>query len=218
MKLQRIDKNRFIAWIGRSMFRLEVAFGFSSIGMDVTIADDDGDAISFSFLFGLRVFLTIRLSALARFLRSFYDRFGEREYSLKWHDGCVWWSFHNKPMEWSSRDPWWKRSTFHVTDWLLGSPQYESQLITSHKVSIPFPEGSYLWEIEMRLDIWTRARWFKQTVIRCHSKCDAGTPSDHKGPTFGITMRARDVYAAVGKITEDIYRSRKNFDPATKRR
>jgi hypothetical protein len=114
----------------------------------------------------------------------------------------------------------WRDIYFNITDFILGSRQYNSILIEEVDIDIPMPEGTYPAHIEIREDIWKRSRWpIKQVIKRAHIDMQEhkGIPHPGKGEnsydcgddvTNGLTCPASSIPEAVGKMVSNVYRSR----------
>lgn len=92
-----------------------------------------------------------------------YMSFGEkgRDWSVSWHDGCLWldhpWV---REMEWRSDDLWWKKTiVLHVVEWLIGRSRCETVKGSPSETFIPMPEGCYRATATPETRTWRR-RWY----------------------------------------------------------
>lgn len=83
----------------------------------------------------------------------------EREVSLNWHDNALWWYGWYSTNTWRSRDPWWRRGSFHPDTFLLGRMDCMIEELTDWSpVAVPMPEGSYSGKARVRRWTWKRRR------------------------------------------------------------
>lgn len=144
----------------------------------------------------------------------------EHEVSVRWHDNAVWWAFWYSTMSWHSKDPAWRRGSFHPVDFLLGRTVYHKRTVDERGVQIPMPERSYPATVELHEDTWTRPRWpFPRRILRATIECPDGVPIPGKGTasyncdedaTYSMTAPARNITEAVVKMVASATRDRIN--------
>jgi hypothetical protein len=204
-----------------SVLGVQWVFRPYGIGADVTFGGgehDFGSAFHFA-LFSLYIHGERVLPR--RWIPNDYDGHGFG--LLFYFDGCyLRWSWNENPMEFRSRDAWWRRGSFYVLDFLLGRHVYREGEPKSYRISVPMPEGSYTGTCVMRYDSWKRPRWFRKTVRRAHIDMDEGqqVPFPGKGENswdcgqdgiFGMTCTARDVPDAISQVYASAMRSRERY-------
>jgi hypothetical protein len=85
----------------------------------------------------------------------------DREVQLSIHGGCVWWSVWTNLDEWRSGEPWYRRGSFDVVEFLLGKQGVEKKTVREpERVVIPMPEGIYYGRSTIEEYTYTRPRWF----------------------------------------------------------
>jgi len=137
---------------------------------------------------------------------------GEREWSVSFHDGTVFWCLGFSDMSWS-RSEGWRHSWWNAVDTLLGKPDYKSEVVREEVVrfSILGDDGPELHEGKAQLtrDSWKRPRWFKKEITRVRLDFEKGVPSGHKGPTFSSCAPARTIEQGLGEFIGHILERRR---------
>lgn len=84
-----------------------------------------------------------------------------REYGFYFHHWAFVWSFHKKPFESNSKDPWWMRQYIYLDNLVLGKPESIEDKITDIS-DVIFKMGGY--EFLMNSIRWTRVRRFRRFI------------------------------------------------------
>lgn len=149
-----------------------------------------------------------------------------RKYGITFHDKAVWWDWHAKELEWSSRDPKWMHGSWHPLDTFLGRMKYAEGVPEVYHRKIRFPERTYELEIKLKNDRWWRPRWplwpCRTMLRRCDIKVltEGGIPVPGKGEnswdcgddaTHGISGPANNLKEAMDMIFESIKNTREKY-------
>lgn len=210
--LRRIDR-------GRKLLGLEWSLGCMppSVGVSLDVSDEP-DATASVRLPGASLYVTIPvrravhegLVAMARGVGA--ERWdGVEIVGVSVHDRALWWSWLHPHGSWRSRTPRWRHGSFRPLDVLLGDHVYTSETIEEREVQIPMPEGMYDWTIKLSRDSWSRPRWpGRHSIIRAHASAKDGEqiPTHDKGPMYGISLEARTVEEAIGRVVGAALRDR----------
>lgn len=141
-------------------------------------AEPDERGVTFSIAFGFAIYISF-----GGFIpRSWYptmsftkggDRYPEeRELSISFHGGSLWWEFWVSE-EWSShfKNKTWRKGCWHIVDRIKGKHTCDRKLVDSRNFVLPFLEGNYSVRIDQydRTDSWPR--WFtsKMTTWEAHA-------------------------------------------------
>ena len=143
----------------------------------------------------------------------------EREMSLRFFDGAVWWSLATPVNEWSSKTPRWRHGSWHPLDTILGRQKYSERTIDTRRVPVPMPEGVYEATVRMYEAERRRPRWpWPRRILRADVKPDKPIPFPGKGEnswdcgddaTYEMTTNARTPEEAVGHLVATVLRDRK---------
>jgi hypothetical protein len=106
----------------------------------------------------------------------------ERMIGIAIHDGRIWFSLWENPMEWNRDDPWWWQFSFSPVDFLLGDENYSTQDMETGRIDVEMPEGHYLASYRLFESTWKRPRWpWPKRIIRCEVEPDIAIPIPGKG-------------------------------------
>lgn len=142
-------------------------------------------------------------------------------FDLAVHDSALWWQFGGNSMEWSSRTSKWKHGSFNVADFLLGRTQFSQEVLSTHQVLIPMPEGGYPATVVLERCTWKRPRWFALVKPMADVKIPKGIPHQGKGENsydcgedrlFGLSRSASTIEQAIAGTVESALRSRRRYD------
>lgn len=188
---------------------LEWALGLREhLGLGFVVKDDYDETATFSVGTPLgALYLTFRVPA---WLAARAGSGGaDTSISIDADNGTVRWSLWMPLWEHSSRDPKWRRGYLPVVDRLLGAPEHSERILRVVDVELPLPEGGYPARAVLREQTWRRARWpIPRRQLSVSIDAPGGVPSSHKGPTYGMSMRARSIADGVGKFVGSILRDR----------
>lgn len=157
-----------------------------------------------------------------------YEDCFEREWSVKFHSGTLYWCLGFSEASWS-RSEGWRHSWWNVVDTLLGAHQHSAKVLKKETVRIALPGEPkecncglencsvktnvpielYVGEATLELATWKRPRWFKKEVLRIQLNFPNGVPSGHKGPTYRSCAPARSIEEGVGEFVGHILKQRK---------
>lgn len=136
----------------------------------------------------------------------------ERELSVRFHDGRLFWTIWKDPNSWSSRDGW-RNDSWNIDELVRGPVTYASEILERREVQIPTPEGTYPAIVELSRDTWSRPRWPTEVVMRAHINVPKGIPMAGKGEnawdldddaTFGMTGPASSVEDGIGRLVASV--------------
>lgn len=221
--------------------RLSTAIGFSASGNDVQCMWH----LALRWLFSL--WFSIESQALVRWLGVDYESAKaresrqrasvipardvvpacydiERRLELRFFDWGVWWNVWWRDDYTSSRDPRWRRGSWHYLDTLLGRQKYSEETLVEREVVIPMPEGTYPAKLKLDRDTWRRARWpWPRVVMRAKIDIPKGIPVPGKGDnswdcgadaTFGMTFPSSSVEHAIAHVVESCLKTRTRYGGA----
>lgn len=144
-----------------------------------------------------------------------------RELSWRWHDGSFWWMHWMSDHEWNSTDPKYRRGAWTPLDWLLGSASYRKDVLSTHAVKIPLPEGAFDATVTLNHCTWKRARWpwarrmnLADVNLDRPPKIPGNLESDFydgDDAIYGMSCEARTVPEAVGKYIAAVLRDRERY-------
>lgn len=141
-------------------------------------------------------------------------------FSLRFHDGAVWWKIVTPSHSWSCETPKWRDGCFNFVDFLLGKHKYTSTVLEQREVTIPMPEKAYAATAKLTACEWKRPRWFAKRLRRVEIECPEGVPFEGKGTaswncgpdaTFGLTTPADSIPEGVGKMVGSVLRDRVRY-------
>lgn len=142
-------------------------------------------------------------------------------FSLGVHDAAIWWQFGGDTMEWSSRTPKWKHGSFNLANFFLGRVKHSTEVLSTHQVLIPMPEGAYPATVVLERSTWKRPRWFATVGRYADVKIAKGIPHQGKGENswdcgedrlFGRSCKAETLEQAIAGTVETALRSRRRYD------
>lgn len=221
--LSREDKdNKLIhwrCWIGykpQLTFYVSVPSSFWHIKLDLCENGWQEEAIGFSIACPL-FYIAIGLNSKWPYnvLQSITKRKGReytngRDIGVSFHNGTLWVSLWNDPMESRREDPKWHNFNINFEDFIFGKTKSAKQVLEEREVEIPMPEKSYKGTAKLILYTWTRPRWFKKTMKRVEIDVPEGIPHEGKGEnswdcgkdaTFGMTTgECESIAEGVGKL------------------
>lgn len=145
---------------------------------------------------------------------------GEREISLDFHDGAVWWNLYTPVDSWSSRTPRWRNGNFFPLDFLLGRPQHSERDLATERVTITLPEAEYPCMVRLFESTWRRKRWpwVWQRMRRAEITPETPIPEPGKGEnswdiedtaTSSMTTPAATAAEAAEDLRASVLRTRK---------
>lgn len=107
----------------------------------------------------------------------------EREVSLSFHGGAMWWHIWCDP--WGDERRWSKLryGSFHFDDFFLGKSKCDSTTLEERDVLVPMPEKSYQATAKLIEYSWSRPRWFTKRMKRVEIDVPEGIPHEGKGTT-----------------------------------
>lgn len=121
------------------------------------------------------------------------------------------WSFMHSEHEWKATTPRWRHGSVYLLDLFFGARETIHHKVFAATKQICLPEGSYIWDIELHRYMSRRPRWpSRHTWMGMHAKAHPGEeiPTRHKDALGALSMRVNDFAEAVGRIVEDVVRSR----------
>lgn len=170
---------------------------------------------------GLSLWLSVSGLGSRRFWKWLMRAGGhERDLSLRVFDAAIWWNLWVDDTGRGPR-PGWRAGNFRPIDVLLGKANYTNEVLSTHHVLIPMPEGGYPAVVTMERATWKRPRWFAKHVRRADIQIDVGIPHAGKGEnawdcgrdaTFGLGCVADTIEEAVAKTVQCVLRSRRKYD------
>jgi hypothetical protein len=144
-----------------------------------------------------------------------------RQFDLSFHDKALWLALWEDPMEWRSRDPWWKKiHSIHFDDLLLGRVKYSKEVLRTADITIPMPEGNYAGKAEVQRCTWKRPRWFAHVRIDTWVDVPKGIPRMGKGENswdcgedgiFGYGCEGDNMATVAAKGTQLALEERKKY-------
>jgi hypothetical protein len=147
-------------------------------------------------------------------------RYDPREISLRIHDWAIWWTFWMNPNSYARRDPKWRRFVFHIDDFFLGRQKYSKQVLSTHDVKIPMPEGSYPATVILAEATWKRPRWFATRLRTAEVELKKPIPFPGKGENswdcgedglHGLSTSAKNIEEAISKTVQSALRDRRRY-------
>lgn len=166
--------------------------------------------------------LCIGLASLYVSVPGKYRNYGEdRECTISFRGGALWWSFWCDPMSWSSKTPKWRHGNFNFVDFALGRRDCSHSLIEERNVLVPMPEKAYQATAKLEAWVWRRPRWFAKRIKRVTIDIPDGIPVAGKGEnswdcgddvTFGLTTgECNSIPAGVGQLVTSMLERRVRY-------
>lgn len=162
-----------------------------------SINADDEDGLRFHAAFPpVAIWFTVPIPAHKWLSKPFWDKWNQKYggypgsnkysdfnfFSIRVFDWAIWWDFLKFDWGWSNQMPRWMHGSWHFLDTILGEQKYTNEVLSTHEVLIPMPEGSYPATVKLELATWKRARWpFKKSVRRSDIDIPVGIPHQGKG-------------------------------------
>lgn len=111
------------------------------------------------------------------------DEWEDYELGIRAHSGSIWFHLFSNPMEWSTRDPWYRNSySLNFKDFFLGRQKHTTEELGTEEVLIPMPEGAYHAIAKKERITWKRSRWpFAKVRNDVWIDCKEGVPFPGKG-------------------------------------
>lgn len=193
----------------------------SSVGVSFNWGGDETD-FSFHVGIGAAFFVNVNFPWKSR-ARLFVQKIAggeERENSIRFMDGGVWWNFWRDDSSWSNQVHHWQNGVFRPLDAIFGRTEHAVELQDAPvMVTIPMPEGFYEASVVMMTETWKRPRlpWVSKRIRRHHTELKKGIPEPGKGENSwdcgedsisGMTGPAHDVAEAIGHLVTSVYRTR----------
>ena len=106
-----------------------------------------------------------------------------RECCISIHNYALWINPWSNPLEWKSKDPWWRKGkTIHFDDLLLGKVKYESSEVKPReRVEIELDGRVYRGTAKFEFSRWKRPRWFAHEKESTWIDMDRGHGLPHAG-------------------------------------
>lgn len=154
------------------------------------------------------------LDSLNKRFNNFFDG---RKLGLHFFDYYLNWQLFVKNHYWCSSTPKWRDGSINILDLLFGKVKYEEKVLSNKVVTIPLLEKNYKAKLKMFVSYWKRPRWFTKKLSRASIDMIEPIPIPGKGSCsyncdddkcYGITVPAKTPEQAVGKLVEDILKTR----------
>jgi hypothetical protein len=219
--------------IGRRTFRFEWATGFSC-GLEVRIDHEDGLRFNVAFPpLSIHGAIPVFISTEGNKWQSWLEKYGGKGWHSEYQDfvllsirvfsATLWWQFLKFDWGWSSKMPKWMESNFHFWDFIVGDLKYSKEVLGTHSVSIPMPEGNYPATVTLEKCTWKRSRlpWNSRVGLFAKVDMSIGIPHPGKGENswdcgedrlFGASVEASTVEEAIAKTVQSALRSRRRYD------
>jgi len=186
---------------------------------------DSGRALSIclSVPWLLTLYLTLD-PVLPRPFKYDFDRGHDREISIYFFEGAIWWHIWVGTMaSWSRSYPWcrwWRQGSFHFAS-LLGPTAYSVEVL-EHGISvlIPMPEGIYRGVAKVEKQRWKRPLWFAKERVSTWIDVEKGIPFAGKGENsydcgddglFGCGVDGRSIENAIGHYVASVLKYRHRY-------
>ncbi len=186
----------YVSWKGHALFRWDWSLWSSSFGFSIRTDSEDG-GMMFSFSIPpVSLWLVLPIPFQKVFLeRPFWARWnestggykGSNRYTsfhiaeIRVFDWTIWWNFLKFDWGWSRQMPKWMDGNFHLADFFIGKSKYSKEILETHEVSIPMPEGSYPATVTIERCTWKRPRWFAKVREGATIDIPWGIPHEGKG-------------------------------------
>lgn len=179
--------------------------------------NDDDICVSVAFP-PIALWFAITNIRFRKWLNSKIEGYESKEIGLTIHDGSIWWKLWANRWSWSNKTPKWKDGNFNFIDFFFGKKEYNSLELENKEIIVPMPEKTYKGRIKLTEDTWKRPRWFMDRVYRAHVDMDEPIPFPGKGTMsyncgddalHGLTCPAKSIEEAIGKIVEDVLKTRR---------
>jgi hypothetical protein len=210
---------------GRTHLRLEWNLWSSFAHAGFEVDPMESEAKVYAAIPPVAVWLTLSswplMNKLAKKLR-------EREASISFHDGSIWWKAWTNPNHYSSKTPRWRDGSLNLADLFLGGETLSREPVGEPlEVEIPMPEGVYLGRSTIERLTWRRPRWFLKHASSATVTVDprdderfAPIPVPGKGETgydldedaiYSSSCRASTHHEAVGELVASVLRRRYRY-------
>lgn len=182
-------------------------------------------AVSIPRLFGIYLGVTgvlpekWRPKRWSTYLKDYLDC--RREIGLSWHDGTLWVSLWEDPMESHRSDPWWWQFNFNPADFFLGNSNYSTRDLSTERVDVAMPERVYPCTVRIFESTWKRPRWhWPRKMIRADIVPDTPIPFPGKGEnswdcgddaTWSMTCPAQTPAEAARMLRDFVMRERVKY-------
>lgn len=151
-----------------------------------------------------------------------FDLKKDRQVSLSFHSGGIYWHIWRDWMDGWSRDiPKWRDGSFDLRDFFLGKSKCITEVLEERDVSVPMPERPYAANAKLMLYKWVRPRWFTKEMTRVEIKVPEGIPHEGKGEnsydcgvdrTYGMTTgECGSIPNGVGILVGSVLSSRVKY-------
>jgi hypothetical protein len=148
-----------------------------------------------------------------------HGRGGERELSLKFHHGAMWWRLWRNPNVGYAHD--WRDSNFNPIRFFLGYPKYSEGPRNHFDSYLEMPEGVYRVSIDIYTAIWKRPRWpWATRITRSDIELKDGVWVPGKGDNgwdmdddtiYSMTCNAATVAEALDHLRQSVLRDRERY-------
>ncbi len=207
--------------------RLEWNVPAGSCGWGVTVGGGDAGRdfqITVSIPFLLTVYVTLENVFPVYAFGTDFNRGHDRDISVRFFAGAIWWSVWVGTMASWSRDypwcRWWRQGSFHFAD-LLGTQRYTRETIEAERpITIPMPEGIYHAVAKVERQTWKRPLGFTTTRIFVDVTIPKGIPHAGKGENswdcgddglFGYGSDGPSIEKAIGHGVEIVLTARRRY-------
>lgn len=150
-----------------------------------------------------------------------------RKIGISIHDGMLWFSLWENPMEWRRNQPKWWAFNFSPADFFLGRAAYSQLDRQPVEAIVTLPEGSYPVTVTIFESSWKRPRWpWPRKMLRAEVDCGVRGIPAHAGKgdngwdmdddiTYSMTCPESTVEGAVKRLEEAIMRDRTRYGDPT---
>jgi hypothetical protein len=199
---------------------IEWALGKKSehCGISLNFMDGEDDIlVSINIPYILGLYVSLERLGLDKAWKKWVGDCNDREISLSYNYGVLHWMLFSSSMVWSNKTPRWRDGSFNVIDFILGKKEYSKRVVSEREVVVPMPEGMYPATVTMFESKWERSRWFPERLLRADIRMIKPIPIPGKGSMsyncdddaiHGLTVPARNVEEAVGKLIGDALNTR----------
>lgn len=136
-------------------------------------------------------------------------------------DWSLHWKFLKFDWGWSATMPKWMDGHWNILDKILGGSKYSKELISTHDVIIPMPEGGYPAVVKIERCTWKRPRWFAKVIEDASIDIPWGIPHQGKGENswdcgedrlYGCGSRSTSLSKVIGDVVAAALRGREKYD------
>lgn len=202
-----------------------------SVGWSFSAGGGDGDRdIDFSIRipwFGIYLSADDLLPRKWEFYNPGQKYPSERQIGVTWHDQALWVDLWRDPSEsWGHGGPsFWKDArsrnrsiAIHPLDLLFGKQHYSKRELSTERVDVPMPEGTYPASVVLFESTWKRPRWpIARRLIRAEITPDTPIGEPGKGENgwdceddaaYSLTTVASSAAEAAQALCESVMRTR----------